>query len=149
MSKQKRRVGAPTSVWTAEYKADLLRKMVEYTDSKPVPVLAEFAYVNNVHRQDLYAHAEFSDAIKRMMAKKEYALEMGGLMNKLNPSVTIFSLKQLGWTDKQTLDHTGSINHSLRDGDTYKRLAEIIEKLEIGKDLASILARTGVAESRS
>lgn len=135
--------GAPVTVWTDEFKADLLKKMEAYTETQPIPILAEFAYLNKVHRQDLYAHDEFSDAIKNMMAKKESALEKGGLFNKLNPAVTIFSLKQLGWKDKQTITHDGSINHTI--GDTYKELAEILGKLKVSKELDDILKSTGVA----
>ena len=43
----------------------------------------------------------FSTLLKKCIAKKEANLEKGALTGKLNPSMAIFSLKQLGWRDKK------------------------------------------------
>lgn len=123
--------GAPVTVWTPEYKADLLRKLEEYIETATLPVLAEFAYRNNVNRQDLYAHADFADAIKRLIAKKEYVLEIGALRGKLNPAMAIFSLKQLGWSDRHDVKHTGAVKHEYTSKDPYEELAERLERLGV------------------
>ena len=79
----------------------LLELLEQYIANTPIPILAEFAYLNNLHSQQLYEFPELSDAIKKAISKKEAALEMGGLTGSLNPSMAIFSLKQLGWADSQ------------------------------------------------
>jgi len=81
-------------------------KIEAYTEKPPngIPTIAECAVLLNTYRQFFYEHdecPEFSDAIKKLLSKKEYLLEMGALSGKLNPSMAIFSLKQMGWTDKQ------------------------------------------------
>jgi len=81
--------------------------MREYTDNTEVPIVAEFAYLNDIPRQYLYDMPELADALKRLIDKKEFALEKGMLTAKLNPTGAIFSLKQLGWSDKQETTHKG------------------------------------------
>lgn len=82
----------------------------KYTDKPPngIPTVAECAFllgefVGTYRRQFYYEHDdcdEFMDAVKRLTARKESLLELGALSGKLNPSMAIFSLKQMGWTDK-------------------------------------------------
>ena len=69
-----------------------------------MPIIAEFAYMNEIDRNYLYDNAIFSTLLKRCIAKKEANLEKGALTGKLNPSMAIFSLKQLGWKDKKEVD---------------------------------------------
>jgi len=81
-------------------------KVEAYTEKPPngIPTVAECAVLLNHTRQFFYEHEdcdEFSDAVKKLMAKKEYLLEMGALSGKLNASMAIFSLKQMGWSDKR------------------------------------------------
>ena len=87
--------------------------MEKYTKRENIPIVAEFAYKYNVPRQTLYVFAEqdakFSDTIKQLVAKKESQLEKLGLLNAINPSMAIFSLKQLGWRDKQEMEHSGQV----------------------------------------
>ena len=92
-----------------KYTKTLLREIAlqieAYTEKPPngIPSVAECAVLLKTYRQFFYEHDdcwEFSDAVKKLLAKKEYLLEMGGLSGKLNPSMAIFSLKQMGWSDK-------------------------------------------------
>lgn len=76
------------------------KAMIKYTDESEIPILAEFAYTNNLPRQKLYEFDELRDAIKRLMAKKEAQLEVGALSGRLNAPMAIFSLKQLGWRNE-------------------------------------------------
>lgn len=89
----------------------LLKALLAYIDGEDVPVIAEFAYQQGLHRQQVYEIAEgcpeLSDAIKRCISKKEARLEKGALAGELNPSMAIFSLKQLGWKDTQAHEHAG------------------------------------------
>lgn len=83
----------------------LLENYIEITD---IPIVAEFAYINDITRQRLYEFAEqnsrFSDTMKKCVTKKEAQLERFGLLNVINPVMGIFSLKQLGWRDKVSIE---------------------------------------------
>lgn len=106
--------GRPVSVYTKKRLAELKKQMEEYTDKTAIPILAEFAYTHDVLRQELYKHPELGDTIKKMMHKKEAQLEKLALSGKAPPAMCIFSLKQLGWRDKQETEHTGKITHDVK-----------------------------------
>jgi hypothetical protein len=95
--------GAPRQ-WDREW---LLSELLQYIDNTEVPIVAEFAYQHDITRQQLYEMPELSDALKKLIAKKESSLEKGCLTGKLQPSMAIFSLKQLGWKDTHTNEVTG------------------------------------------
>ncbi len=86
--------------YTKEYLAEIIEKLDHYIDETPIPVVAEFAYQNKIPRQALYRYEELSDTIKRLIDKKEAQLERLALKGEISQSMAIFSLKQLGWTDK-------------------------------------------------
>ena len=79
----------------------LLDKFKKYINDTTLPIIAEFAYMNDIERQYLYDNQMFSTLLKKCIAKKEANLEKGALTGKLNPSMAIFSLKQIGWSDKK------------------------------------------------
>lgn len=79
----------------------LFKKFEKYINDTTLPIIAEFAYMNEIDRNYLYDNAIFSTLLKRCIAKKEANLEKGALTGKLNPSMAIFSLKQIGWKDRQ------------------------------------------------
>ena len=79
----------------------------EYIDATPIPILAEFATNQKVTRETLYDMPELSTLLKRCTQKKEASLERMTLMGELNTSMAIFSLKQLGWSDKLEQMHKG------------------------------------------
>jgi hypothetical protein len=81
-------------------------KLNKYIDTTDIPIIAEFAYENNLRRQLLYENEVLSDTIKKAVDKKEAQLERKALDNDINTTFAIFSLKQLGWKDKQEIDHT-------------------------------------------
>lgn len=98
--------GRPVSVWTEERLKKVKKEMHEYTEQADIPILAEFAYTYGYPREELYKHEELAHAIKNMMSKKEAQLEKLGLLNVVNSTMAVFSLKQLGWTDKQEVEHS-------------------------------------------
>lgn len=98
-------LGRPVK-YTEKKLKEIETAMIEYTEKTAVPILAEFAYNYGINRQELYKHNALSDAIKSMMAKKEFQLEKMAMTNKINQTFAIFSLKQLGWSDKQSIEHT-------------------------------------------
>lgn len=79
----------------------ILEKLNEYIDNTKIPIVAEFAYQNDIRRAALYEQPELAYAIKKLIDKKEAELERKGL--ETNNSMAIFSLKQLGWKDRQDI----------------------------------------------
>lgn len=96
---------------------ELVNALHQYIDSTDIPIVAEFAYQNGLHRQQLYDMDELSDALKACTSKKEAALERKALAGDVNCTMAIFSLKQLGWKDVQTREHTGAMNVSISETD--------------------------------
>lgn len=84
-----------------------------YIDDNDVPIIAEFAYTNGILRESLYDYPEFSTLLKMCIAKKESQLEKLTLSGKVNAPMAIFSLKQLGWSDKQETKHSGGVDVKL------------------------------------
>lgn len=100
------RRGRPPKI-SADQLPDLVAKFKEYIAANDLPIIAEFAYMNEIPRQMLYEKDEFATLIKVAVAKKEANLERRALMGEYNATMAIFSLKQLGWRDKQEVEHSG------------------------------------------
>jgi hypothetical protein len=100
-------VGRPRT-FTDEQVAEIRDKLVQYIATTEIPIVAEFEYLNDIIRQILYDYPEFSTLTKKLIAKKEAQLERKGLMNEVNSTMAIFSLKQLGWRDKQEIETKSS-----------------------------------------
>lgn len=83
--------------------------LIEYINNTEIPIVAEFAYQNHLRRQLLYENKILSDTIKELIEKKEAQLERKGLEGGVDKTMAIFSLKQLGWSDKQELKHSGDM----------------------------------------
>src|SRR5208337_927506 len=79
----------------------LVAKFLEYIENTAIPIVAEFAILNGLHREQVYDMPELAYALKRCISKKEMALEQKALAGEVNCSMAIFSLKQIGWSDKQ------------------------------------------------
>jgi hypothetical protein len=103
-SETKKSVGRPKE-WTPERINALIVLIEQYTEETEIPILAEFCYKNNIYKQLLYDMPEFSDSIKKLISKKEAQLERKALTGEVNVTTAIFSLKQLGWRDKQEIEH--------------------------------------------
>lgn len=101
---------------------DLVNDADEYIRTADPPILAEYAHIHGITRQYLYQLAdiekkkgnpELSDTLKKISEAKEIKLEKKGLSGEYAPNVAIFSLKQLGWSDKQEI--TANSNGMLAD----------------------------------
>lgn len=79
----------------------ILRALEAYIDEEEVPIVAEFCSRNKIKRTTLLSWPESADLVEMSKLKKEAALESGALSGQLNTTAAIFSLKQLGWTDRQ------------------------------------------------
>jgi hypothetical protein len=93
---------------------ELLRKFSEYIDSTDIPVIAQFAYQNDVGTDQLYGWPEFASAVERARNKKEGNLEIKALYGEINARVAIFALKQLGWSDRGEQTLKGDKNAPIR-----------------------------------
>jgi len=89
---------------------ELAKNAYFYAENCMLPIVAEFAHQNGITRQYLYELADnekakgfddLSDAIKMISETKEIVLEKGALVGEFQANMAIFSLKQLGWRDKQ------------------------------------------------
>jgi hypothetical protein len=116
--------------WTPTAREELLAALMAYVDDTEIPILAEFAVQNHVRRQALYEFTDLADAIKECIDKKEAGLERLMLTGKATTGC-IFSLKQLGWKDTQSIEHSGSIDFyaNLTPEERMARIAELGKKL--------------------
>lgn len=94
-----------------------------YIVSEEIPIVAEFAANQGFGKSLMYEWAkedkDFLNLLNKCTTKKESALERKGLKGEVNTPMAIFSLKQLGWSDKQeqTLkgDPTAPLNITVAD----------------------------------
>lgn len=101
----KRPEGRPPK-FSPERISEIMEEFDTYIMETDTPIIAEFAGMIGATKSYFYDHKEFSDLIKRCTTKKEGALERGALNGTSNVTMSIFSLKQLGWTDKQEISST-------------------------------------------
>ena len=104
-------LGRPPKL-TPEQKESLRLEFLKYIESEEIPIIAEFAY--SMHRDfpmladvQAYLYDHFPNLIKIGIKKKESALEKKSLHGEVNTTQAIFSLKQLGWRDRQEIEHSG------------------------------------------
>ena len=107
---------------------DLINDVDEYIQSANPPIVAEYAIMHGITRQYLYELAKkeegegdsrLSDTIKKIVDSKAIMLERNGLLGKYQPTMAIFSLKQLGWKDKPDIEDD--------DTDMVKQFLEAIK----------------------
>ena len=115
------RTGRPPKV-NIEY---LINGVDDYLKKSNPPIVAEYAHQHGITRQYIYELAkkdeQLSDAIKKISEAKEVMLEKKALKGQYNASMAIFSLKQLGWKDRQ--------EEKSDDDDMVKQFLEkIVEK---------------------
>ena len=98
--------GGRKKTWTKEKIAETNRMLNEYIDETAIPILVEFCYKHDIRRATLYEIPDLAYTIKRMMEKKESQLEKLAISGRCPPAFAIFSLKQLGWKDRQEVEQT-------------------------------------------
>ena len=102
--------GRKKSTFNAGNVKAICKKMEKYITETEIPILSEFAYLNHIARKEFYRVEGLNEIVDRLMAKKEAMLEKLALKNKINSTMAIFSLKQMGWKDRQDIDVSGKIN---------------------------------------
>jgi hypothetical protein len=102
----------------------------DYIENTDIPIIAEFAYMNHLRRALLYENEILSYTIKTAIDKKEAQLERKALEGDIDKTMAIFSLKQLGWKDRQEFDmnHRQEIDVSKYTKKELKQLAELSRK---------------------
>jgi hypothetical protein len=109
-------VGRPVE-YTPERIQEIKDAMERYIQETEVPIVAEFAYLNNIRRAILYEIPELSYSVSKLTDKKEAVLEKGGLLGDYNASMAKFSLAQLGWSEKQETKMNAGIQIVYADKD--------------------------------
>ena len=112
-----------------KYNQDEMIDIIElYIEETELPIFKEVCYKNNWYDKYVYEMAQknedLSNSIKKLIAKKEVELERGGITGRYNPTMAIFSLKQLGWKDRpeddsdtKTADALNSLVQAIKKGD--------------------------------
>lgn len=84
----------------------------EYIATANPPIIAEYAHIHGITRCYLYELADnekkagrpqLSNTIKKISEAKEVILEKKTLNGEYNATMAVFSLKQLGWKDRQEI----------------------------------------------
>jgi len=92
--------------YTKDKLEEIRLALEKYIKTTKIPIIAEFAYKNDIPREELYRHKELNHTIKKLINKKEAQLEILALTKKIDSKMAIFGLKQLGWKDKQDIEVT-------------------------------------------
>lgn len=106
--------------YTEDVLADLAESLWQYIEETDIPILKEWCLREGIPATHVYDFPELSEAIKACVDKKEVGLERGLLAGDIPAAAGIFSLKQLGWSDKQQVEHSGDagfIKIIMPDGD--------------------------------
>ena len=96
----------------------LYYSLEEYVKNTEIPIFKEWCWQNDVLNCTVMTWPEFKDLHDACIAKKEAALERASLQGSVNTTQAIFSLKQLGWSDKQQVEHVTPQTINVRFEDT-------------------------------
>lgn len=99
-------------------RAAVLSAFAKYIAETDLPIIAEFSARQGFHKATMYNWAEAGEELAKELlelctTKKEAALERGCLEGNLTPAMAIFSLKQMGWTDRNDVTVKGDKAHPL------------------------------------
>ena len=124
---------------TQKYKTENLVALLDkYTNDTDIPILKEVCYQNYLNYDTIMKYQRTDEllmqSIKRLLDKKESQLERKGLNKEIDRTVAIFSLKQLGWKDKQEISfgEEQADEIDIKIIRTNKEDIERVEKIEKG-----------------
>lgn len=129
-----KKMGRPT-----RYKAKEMCPIIDkYTDETEMPIIKEVCFLNgwvykrvfNIAKEERYQ--ELRDSLDRLLNKKEIYLEKELIKGKLNPAGAIFSLKQLGWTEKKISEEQKE-KQTLENELLKRNIAILDEKIKLLK----------------
>lgn len=99
-------MGRPSTGKYDSFARKLNKYIKDCRAEEKLPILKEFCLERGFDYEYVYALArkhpdsELAQSIKKCVGYKEVDLERGGLTGKYDRTMAVFSLKQLGWTDK-------------------------------------------------
>ena len=122
-----------------KYKTENLVALLDkYTNDTDIPILKEVCYQNYLNYDTIMKYQRTDEllmqSIKRLLNKKESQLERKGLNKEIDRTVAIFSLKQLGWKDRQEISfgEEQADEIDIKIIRTNKEDIERVEKIEKG-----------------
>lgn len=122
-----------------KYKTENLVALLDkYTNDTDIPILKEVCYQNYLNYDTIMKYQRTDEllmqSIKRLLYKKESQLERKGLNKEIDRTVAIFSLKQLGWKDRQEISfgEEQADEIDIKIIRTNKEDIERVEKIEKG-----------------
>jgi len=122
-----------------KYKTENLVALLDkYTNDTDIPILKEVCYQNYLNYDTIMKYQRTDEllmqSIKRLLDKKESQLERKGLNKEIDRTVAIFSLKQLGWKDRQEISfgEEQADEIDIKIIRTNKEDIERVEKIEKG-----------------
>lgn len=125
-------------------------KFEKYIQDTDIPIIAEFAYKNDIPRRKLYDLNELKHTIKKCIDKKEANLEKNSFdKNKFTPGL-IFGLKQLGHSDNPIVrseNDNENKNYLTQPKDINLNTFRVIRAIRKGKRL--IVCRGGTRSGKS
>lgn len=112
--KKPAKMGAPT-----KYKHEYCQGIIDYfTSSNNFPFFSEYSRIIEVNTDTLHewkkVRPDFSEAYKKCKEIQKERLVRGALSNKLNPTFSIFTAKNiLGWRDVKEIKQDIKTEHGL------------------------------------
>lgn len=104
---------------------NLINDIREYTKNTDYPILKELCYLKHYNYDTIMKYQrdneELMQSIKELLYKKEAFLEKNGLLGNINSTMSVFTLKQLGWRDKIEID---------KDEKEISKLDEILDTIK-------------------
>lgn len=102
-------------IYTEEFVTKELQELKKIVDNNPEMVVMGELFEKRPYSPQRFSewekkfekHDKISESIKKLKSIFENRLNKGGLTNKLNPTMTIFNLKNnYGWRDRNEMDVT-------------------------------------------
>jgi len=134
--KHKKNPGGRPRKYSPETVEQIYHALDDYIENNDIPILAEFAYQNDITREYLYKYEEFSTLVKRLRNKKESQLEKKALRKEVDTGMAVFSLKQLGWSDKKHMELTGKDGGPVELEKKYHFIQEVINNPQAKETIA-------------
>jgi hypothetical protein len=126
--------GAKVTKYPPARLKELQIKLAAYIDSAEIPTIHRFAYDNKIKRQCIYDNPEYFEELHERLNDKQVAncIELGS-KNKITPGISIFLLKQHGFSDRQDLRFPDGVNVSSLSMDDFQKAKKAKDEAEQSK----------------
>lgn len=96
---------------------NIVENIIEYTKNTEYPILKEVCFLYNYNYDTVMKmqrdNEELMQSIKQLLNKKEAYLEREGIKGTINPTMAVFTLKQLGWRDKPKEEEEKNVKNGI------------------------------------